>query len=57
MGKYIVACSGWLTVEVEANSEQEAIEAVEDNATENDAGLLYDLVIDNVVPAAEWREP
>ena len=56
MAKYIVACSGWLTVEVEANSENEAVELVRDDAPD-DAGLLYDLEVDNAVLASEWRQP
>lgn len=50
--KYLVACSGWLEVEVEANSEQEAIDLVMDERI-GDAGLLYDIEIDSAVEVTE----
>lgn len=54
MKTFKVACSGWLTVEVEAETEDEAIELVRDEAP-GDAGLLYDLEVDNAEEVTPYK--
>lgn len=44
MNKYIVPCSGWLEVEVEANSAKEAEELVLEERPDT-AGELYDIEV------------
>jgi hypothetical protein len=48
---YQVACAGWLTVEVEANSPEEAQEIVEET-TPGTSGELYDMVVEDVIVAS-----
>lgn len=48
---YQAACSGWLTVEVEANSPEEAEQIVEET-TPGASGELYDMVVEDVIVAS-----
>lgn len=46
--KYKIACSGWMVVEVEADTEAEATDKVYEDES---LGELYNLEIEEVVPA------